>query len=90
MPTAISTMAPVPRCEPLVVEGFEVDGEGVVADASITGSISDTDREGEVVDGYTADGGVLYIVMTAGEAIDLSTDVEMGVVESGDVEGAGT
>ena len=33
MPTVISTMAPVPRCEPPVDKGFEADREEEVADA---------------------------------------------------------
>lgn len=50
MPTMISTMAPVPRFEPPVAEGFEADREEEVADESITDSAFETGRAEEVAD----------------------------------------
>lgn len=79
MPTVISTMAPVPRFEPPVAEGFEADREEEVADESITDSVFETGRAVEVVDRYTTDARVLNIVIIAGETPDVGRDAEMDV-----------
>lgn len=92
MPTTISTIAPVPRCEPLVARGFEADREEEFADESITDSVFETGRVEEVADRYTTDSGVLNIVIMAGEAINVGIDAKVdvtSVVEPADVEGVG-
>ena len=82
MPTVIPTIALVPRCEPPVDEGFEIDREGEIADEDDTDGISlefvATALESlDVV--RDTNGLVLEVVATAVEALDVARDTEISV-----------